>query len=1593
MLSARRSLFGPRRRLGSYESSKGRKLSGAIRRDSRSRRLHLEPLEDRTLLSVGVGGMVWDDLNLDGIRDLDEPGVAGAVAEVFSSTDAVIGNEDDVSLGVAITDADGLYSFDDLPDSPNFYAVFRTPVGYEFTAQDAGGDDALDSDVDATGATDLFAVAAGQTDTTIDAGLIGDSPEFGWALNAGVTDENSSAEAVVVDDSGNVYVTGYFSGTVDFDSGSGVFNLTSAGEGDVFVAKYSADGALVWAKSMGGEGTDKGLDIALADDGSLLVTGYFYDTADFDPSDETFALTSAGMNDAFTLKLDADGNLVWAVRMGGEGAELARSIALGPDGSVYTTGYSMDAEEADILLGEPNTDVFVSKLDSDGNSVWVKTVGDDDSDEGAGIAVADDGCVYVTGYFSGTVDFDPGEDVHNITVGEGDDNRQDSFVLKLDADGNFVWATGLDGNDIDVMNDVAVASDGNVYVTGSSSAELAWINFPFPVVFFPIQSHPLWGGPNGGCIISGSISSDYPFLFSSGLNLFTVSNDLEVNTVVQGSAFSLFGITTEASSIDLGDVSGILVVKLDSSGNLVWSESFGSMGSEGVGIAIGSDDNIYATGTLVGDAVFGSDSASFTLDGGDGSAFVSVLNPAGKLVRAYLAGSPDDVAVRAYLAGSSDDVAGLDIAVSADGTVYVCGIFSNTVDFDPGTDEFNLENIGNADFFVCKFLAFDGPTDLSLTENSVGDGQAAGTLVGILSSLGEQSGATYTYSLVEGDGDGDNDSFVIVGDQLQTNAVFDAAEKSSYTIRVRSTDHTGQYAEKEFVVTVADVTAPDVALTAPALVNSHTPEVTVSAMDGEVSLPDDSTVLLDVDLNNDGDFDDDDESGYTTATLVEGTATFNVSPELADGTYRLQARASDAADNEGVSNVAAMVVDTTAPTISIGEPSDTRTVLDPITFTVTYDDPNFDASTLAAADVTLHATGTADGTVTVDDGTGNTRIVTISDCSGNGTLSISIAAGTASDLAGNLTPAAGQSTTFIVKPSAHTISNVVVAEAVPDYGSFQNRLLESNEILSISWTVRDELGYIAVIGVTPQIPKQTLWIDAQQVAVNSLSLNGSKFVAKFGPIEVGTHSYTIHSRNDYGLQAICSGTFEVIEAIIGGPMISNVVVAEAGTAKNGTLESSDNLLITWSATRFNGIASKSLTVDGQAVSTIYGPYGDNYAGVFGSLAAGQHAFMIEATDFNGVRSEYYGTFDVAATTAAAPVISLVVVAEAGAGGNRDGTLDSSDQLVITWSATSDDGIASKSLTVDGQAVSTIYGPYGVNYAGVFGPLAAGTHAYTIEVTDTNGIASIHNGTFNVIAAAADPPQIGNVVVAETAISSRDGLLNTEETLVLTWTLTDADGIASKSLSVDGMSVATIYGPYGNAYAGLLFRLAAGTHSYTIQATDATGQTSTLNGTFHVYSALTLDVSTAPTGLADAVTDAELASIAAEAAHRLEAVLGSRVSTALSGVSIQVANLPGNLLGATTDGKILIDRDAAGHGWFVDPTPGDDEEFILDDLGSLVARQNTTADGRADLLTTVMHELGHVLGYNHADEGLMDDLLPLGARRTAATDKVFAGYGQ
>ncbi len=149
-----------------------------------------------------------------------------------------------------------------------------------------------------------------------------------------------------------------------------------------------------------------------------------------------------------------------------------------------------------------------------------------------------------------------------------------------------------------------------------------------------------------------------------------------------------------------------------------------------------------------------------------------------------------------------------------------------------------------------------------------------------------------------------------------------------------------------------------------------------------------------------------------------------------------------------------------------------------------------------------------------------------------------------------------------------------------------------------------------------------------------------------------------------------------------------------------------------------------------------------------------------------------------------------------------------------------------SLKVDGQSVSKLYGPYvatsGVNFSGAFGTLAPGSHSYVITAVDPAGHSTVYNGTFTV---AGNPgPTIGSVYIPAAGTGT------------MSWSATDSAGLSSATLKVDGVTV-KINGPYATAtganFSATLGASAAGSHSYVITATDKSGLTSTLSGTFTV----------------------------------------------------------------------------------------------------------------------------------------------------------------
>lgn len=287
-----------------------------------------------------------------------------------------------------------------------------------------------------------------------------------WAMGGTTFDYGFG---IFADTAGNIYTTGYFQNTVDFNPGGGTFNLISAGVQDIFVCKLDSSGSFAWARGIGGTSDDEGLGISLYSTGYLYVTGWFLGTVDFDPGAGTADLISAGSFDIFILKLDSNGNYVWAKALGGISDDRGQAVSADASGNVYTTGWfngTADFDPDDVgvfnLTSLGGSDIFVSKLDSGGNFVWARTMGGTVSDVGYGIAVDSSGNVYTTGSFGDTADFDPGEETFNLSsVG-----NEDIFISKLDSNGGFVWAKAMGGPSRDYGYDIAVSAAGAVHATG-----------------------------------------------------------------------------------------------------------------------------------------------------------------------------------------------------------------------------------------------------------------------------------------------------------------------------------------------------------------------------------------------------------------------------------------------------------------------------------------------------------------------------------------------------------------------------------------------------------------------------------------------------------------------------------------------------------------------------------------------------------------------------------------------------------------------------------------------------------------------------------------------------------------------------------------------------------------------------------------------------------------------------------------------------------------------------------------------------------------------------------------------------------------------
>jgi hypothetical protein len=459
------------------------------------------------------------------------------------------------------------------------------------------------------------------------------SGDFLWAKGIGGISDDWGND-IALDSAGNVYTTGTFQGTVDFDPGVGTANLTSAGDRDIFVSKFDNNGNFVWAKSMGGTGLDNVHRIALDLDGNVYTVGEFIGTADFNPDGSVENLTSTGSVDIFVSKLDNDGNFVWAKSIGGIKIDTGSSIALDNDGNVYITGWfegtaDFDPGVDEAILTSINKDAFISKLNSDGNFLWAKGMAGENflSVSGAGDIALDSGNnVYITGSFLRTVDFDPGGGEFKLTSTNGSD---DIFVSKLDSNGNFVWAKNMGGIRSEYSGGIALDSSGNVYTTGS---------FDSPTADFD----PSVGGTanltsaGGADIFVSKLKGNGDFVWAKSMGGIgteygtSIALDTNGNIYTTGQYDNTVDFDPDAgTTANLACLGGTdaFVSKLDSNGNFVWAKRMGGSGADWTSdVALDSSGNIFTTGSFEGTADFnpGAGTANLT-SAGFGDIFISFI--------------------------------------------------------------------------------------------------------------------------------------------------------------------------------------------------------------------------------------------------------------------------------------------------------------------------------------------------------------------------------------------------------------------------------------------------------------------------------------------------------------------------------------------------------------------------------------------------------------------------------------------------------------------------------------------------------------------------------------------------------------------------------------------------------------------------------------------------------------------------------------------------------------------------------------------------------------------------------------------------------
>jgi hypothetical protein len=276
---------------------------------------------------------------------------------------------------------------------------------------------------------------------------------------------------MTIDANDQLYIAGTFQNTADFDPGSGTNSLSSAGSTDDFLAKYDANGSLIWVKKIGGTGVEGLTALQMDQNNNILVGGRFNsNTIDLNPGGGVNSVNHSSNFDSFIVKLDSSGSHIWSGSISGNSADYIYAITTAANGDIYLGGSFSGQMDADINAGTQTVsssgvdqDIFILKLNSAGAFQFVKSMGGISNDIVFDLALDASNTLFASGIFGSSVDFDPASGSAYLLSS----NFTDGFVATYTSNGNFKMARKIGNGNVGTNVSNLWATNNVVYAAGN----------------------------------------------------------------------------------------------------------------------------------------------------------------------------------------------------------------------------------------------------------------------------------------------------------------------------------------------------------------------------------------------------------------------------------------------------------------------------------------------------------------------------------------------------------------------------------------------------------------------------------------------------------------------------------------------------------------------------------------------------------------------------------------------------------------------------------------------------------------------------------------------------------------------------------------------------------------------------------------------------------------------------------------------------------------------------------------------------------------------------------------------------------------------